>query len=158
MVHHSSFKVQYSVLAKVALIFLVAVSSCKPKEDVVFRQVRDIVLDASPDPILRANAVLYNPNKVKMKLRKADIEIFVNGTNAAHIDQNLQLAVPSEAEFIVPIEAKVNLKELGLLDTIFGMLGGKKMKVEFKGSISITYKGVPLKVPVSYQSEIKVKL
>jgi hypothetical protein len=47
---------------------------------------------------------------------------------------------------------------MGFLDTIFGIIGGKKMKIEYKGSISITYKGVPIKVPVKYQSEIRVRL
>jgi len=152
------FNNSQSLIASLFLVTILVTYSCKPKEDVVLKQVRDIVLDASPDPMLHANAVLYNPNIMKMNLRKFDVEIFVNGKNAAHIDQEMQFTVPSSAEFTVPLEARLNLKELGLLDTIFGMLGGKKMKVEYKGSISITYKGVPLKVPVSYQSEIRVKL
>jgi LEA14-like dessication related protein len=140
-------------------LLLLALSSCnQPKEDVVFRQVRNIVVEAEKEPMLRAQAVLYNPNDVKMKLRKIDIVIFVDGKNSAHIDQKIQLTVPAKDEFIVPLEAKLNLKEMGFLDTIFGIIGGKKMKIEYKGSISITYKGVPIKVPVKYQSEIRVRL
>jgi LEA14-like dessication related protein len=141
----------------IALICLLTISACKPKEDVVLRQVRDIVVDVNTEPFLKAQAVLYNPNNIKMKLRKIDVMIFVDGKNAAHINQEMKLPVPANDEFIVPLEAKLNLKELGLLDTIFGILGGKKMKIEYKGSINITYKSLPIKVPVNYKSEIKVK-
>jgi LEA14-like dessication related protein len=141
------------------VILLVSIGGCKPKEDVVLRQVRDIVIDESKgEPMLTANAVLYNPNDVKMKLRKIDVQILVNGKNSAHINQEMKVPVPAKSEFTVPLEAKLNLKEMGLLDTIFNIIGGKKMKVAYKGSINITYKGVPIKVPVDYQTEIRVKL
>lgn len=159
----SKFTIQNSQIsvANWAVLFslLILSAGCnKPKEDVVFRQVRNIVVEAETEPMLRAQAVLYNPNDVKMKLRKIDVVIFVDGKNSAHIDQKMQLTVPAKDEFIVPLEAKLNLKEGGLLDTVFGIIGGKKMKIEYKGSISITYKGVPIKVPVNYKSEIRVRL
>jgi LEA14-like dessication related protein len=135
------------------------VSSCKPAEDVQFRQVRNIEVEAvNNEPMLRAQAVLFNPNNVKMKLRRIDIEVFVDGKRAALINQQLALVVPANDEFVVPLEAKLNLKELGFFDTLFGVLGGKKMKVEYKGSIGITYKAIPIKVPVNYKSDIRVKL
>jgi LEA14-like dessication related protein len=137
---------------------LVALSCCKPKEEIVLKSVRDIVVDASTEPTLKANAILYNPNNIKIKLRKIAIDVYVNGKKSGRIDQELKLLIPAESEFKVPLEVKLNMKELGLLDTIFGMLGGKKLKVEYKGSISVTYKGLPIRVPVNHQSEVRFKL
>lgn len=156
-IHYLQFSCAKLTLLSMAFVFLNARCS-RPKEDVVLRQIRNIVVDAQKEPVLQAEAVLFNPNDIKMKLRKIDVMIFVDGKNSAHIDQQMQLAVPAKDEFIVPLEAKLNLKEMGLLDTIFGIIGGKKMKIEYKGSISITYKGVPVKVPVNYKTEIKVRL
>ena len=34
------------------------------------------------DPMLKANAIFYNPNNMRGKLKKIDIEIFVNGKKA----------------------------------------------------------------------------
>jgi len=143
------------VIFGIALIILSG--SCKPKEDVVLRNIRDIVVDADTEPTLRAQAILYNPNNIRMKLRKIDIDVYVDGKKSARIDQEHKLAIPAQAEFTVPLEVKLNLKELGLLDTIFGMIGGKKMKVQYKGSIRITYKGIPVKVPVDYTSEVRIR-
>jgi hypothetical protein len=152
-------QVPYSLFVGVFFTLLLLLSSCKPKEDVVLRQIRDVIVDAEPEPTLKAKAVLFNPNKMKMKLRKVNIEVFVDGKKSALIDQqDLNLDVPANGEFIVPLEAKLNLKEMGLLDTIFGILGGKKLNVQYKGFISITYKSIPIRVPVDYKNEVKIKL
>jgi len=158
MILNSVFQVSTVFKRLVLASSLLILFSCTPKEDVVLKQVRDIVVDANDEPMLHANAVLFNPNNLRMKLRKIDVEVLVNGKRAAIIDQNLQLKVPANDEFIVPLEAKLNLKELGMLDTILGVIGGKKIKVHYKGSISITYRGVPVKVPVDYQSEVRLRL
>jgi LEA14-like dessication related protein len=136
---------------------IVCLSGCGPKEDVVLKQVREIIVDGDTDPVLRAKAVLYNPNNMRMKLRKVNIDVLVNGKKAAIISQEMKVDVPANGEFIVPLEAKLDLKELGLLDTLLGMLGGRKMNVHYKGSISITYKTMPIKVPVNYKGEVKLR-
>lgn len=154
---HRLFNIRYSFPIHSLLILLIAISSCRPKEDVVFRQVRNIVVEADTEPTLHAQAVLYNPNKMRMKLRKINVDVFVNGKKAALVDQKLKTEIPAEAEFTVPLEVKLNMKELGLLDTILGVIGGKKYNLQFKGSISITYKGLPIKVPVDYKTEARLK-
>lgn len=141
----------------ILLVFLF-LASCAPKEKVELRRIKDIIVDVNTDPLLRANAVLYNPNKISMTLRKIDMEVFVDGKKAALIDQKLKTKVPARAEFIVPLEVKLNLKELGFFDTLRAVLGGKKMKVRYTGSIRFTYKGVPVTIPVDYQDEIRVRI
>lgn len=154
-----SFKFQISGFQH-CLLFVLSVlmtGSCKPKEDVVLKSVRDIVVDANTEPTLKANAILYNPNNIKIKLRKVKVDVYVNEKKTGVVDQELKMTIPATAEFSVPLEVKLNMKELGLLNTIFGMIGGKKLKVQYKGSISVTYKGLPLRIPVDYKSEVRLK-
>lgn len=140
-----------------ALGIAILLGSCKPKEDVQLRKIKDIVVDATTDPLLRANALLYNPNNIRMTVKKIDMEIFVDGKKAAVIDQRLKIKVPAKAEFTVPLEVKLNLKELGFLDTVLSMIGGKRMKIQYKGSIRLQYGGVPFTVPVDYKDEIQIR-
>ena len=140
------------------LLLLLLVGSCRPKEDIVLRNIRDIVVDVNTEPVLKAQAILYNPNNIRIKLRKIAIDVYVNGKKSGRVDQEPKMVIPAEAEFTIPLEVKLNMKELGLLDTIFGIIGGKKLKVEYKGSISVTYKGLPIRIPVNYQSEVRIKM
>jgi hypothetical protein len=106
--------------------------------------------------MLKANAIFYNPNNVRGRLKKIDIEIFVNGKKAASVDQLLKTSIPAAAEFTVPLEVKLALKEIGIMDTIFGMIGGKKFKIHYKGSLRLTYHGFPINVPVDYQDDVRL--
>ncbi|HEU5291523.1 MAG TPA: LEA type 2 family protein [Cyclobacteriaceae bacterium] len=162
MVQYSNFIIRHSSLVirhlALGLFVVFAFSSCKPKEDIVFRNVRDITVDVTTEPMLKAKAVLYNPNNVKIKLRKIVIDVYVDGKKTGIVDQKPKMVIPATAEFTVPLEVKLNMKELGLLDTIFSVIGGKKMKVRYKGSISVTYKGLPIRIPVDYESEVRIRL
>jgi LEA14-like dessication related protein len=140
------------------LVFLLVSQGCKPKEDVQLRQIKDVIVDATTDPLLKANAILYNPNNIRMMVKKIDMEVFVDGKKAAVIDQQMKLKVPARAEFTVPLEVKLNMKEIGLLDAVFAVIGGKKFQIHYKGTIRLQYKGVPFSVPVNHKEEIRIRL
>ena len=141
------------------LLLVVIVFSCVPKEQVVFKGVKNIALreGSGTDPELTADAYFYNPNNVKMKLKEINVDVLVNGKPSAQVRQNIKLAIPAQGDFQVPLVAKLSLKELGLLDTIFNLLGGKKYEVEYAGFIRVAVHGVTIKVPVKYKEEIKLK-
>jgi LEA14-like dessication related protein len=114
-------------------------------------------VDASSDPTLKANAVFFNPNKVRGKLKKIDIQIFVNGKKAASVDQKLKTVIPANAEFTVPVTVDLAIKELGLMDTLLGMIGGKTFEIHYKGSLRLSYHGVPINVPVDYKDDVRIR-
>jgi LEA14-like dessication related protein len=137
---------------------MVLLGACKrPKEDIVLRQIKDIVVDATSDPMLKANAIFYNPNSMRGKLRRINVDIFVNGKKAASVNQDLKTTIPANNEFSVPIEVKLAIKELGFMDTLLGMIGGKKFEVRYEGSLKLSYHGFPINVPVNYKDEVRVR-
>jgi LEA14-like dessication related protein len=132
--------------------------SCqKPDQDIVLRNIRDVVVDANTDPVLRANAIFFNPNNVKGRLKKIKVDIYVNGKKAGHVDQDLKTKIPSQSEFTVPLEVNLAIKELGFMDTVLGLLGGKKFEVRYEGFLKLTYHGFPIKVPVNYKDEVRIR-
>ncbi len=143
----------------VAAFLLIATFSCVPKEEVVFKGVKNISIetDQQNEPILQAEALFYNPNNVKMKLKEIYVDVLVNGKPSAQVRQNLKLSIPAQAEFSVPVSAQLSLKELGLLDTIVNLLGGKKYNIQYAGYVRIAVHGVTIKVPFTYQEELRLR-
>lgn len=139
------------------LILLLLAGCKKPDQDIVLRNIKDVVVDATTEPLLRANAIFFNPNNIRGRLKKIDIEIFVNGKKAAKVDQSLKMSIPAAAEFTVPLEVKLAMKELGFMDTILGMVGGKTFKIHYKGSLKLSYRGLPINVPVDFEDEVKLR-
>lgn len=141
-----------------AALLVVALSSCKPEEEIVLRQIKDVVVDATGGPKLKAQAVFYNPNSMRMKLRRINVDVFVDGKKAAQIDQSLKTVIPARGEFTVPLEVSLAMEDMGLLDTLLGMLGGRKLNIHYKGALKLNYHGMPLRVPVDYKDEVRIRL
>jgi LEA14-like dessication related protein len=134
-------------------------AGCAPKEAVQFRSVKNIVVDVGQgDPLVTGDALFYNPNKMRMKVKEINLEVLVDGKKAATVNDHPDLAVPAQAEFTVPVKAKLSLKELGLLDTLFSLLGGKKYELRYVGYIRVAVHGVTVKVPVNHRDEVKLRL
>lgn len=141
-----------------SVIILLLLFSCAPKEPVVFKGVKNITIDLSSNgkPELKGEALFYNPNKLKMKLKSVDIDITVDGNKSAEVKHPLNVIVPSQGDFSVPLTAQLTLKEGGILNTVFGLLGGKKYEVVFSGDIHMGVHGITIKVPVMQKQEIKL--
>lgn len=140
------------------IALFLALTSCLPKEDLQFKKVRNIMLTASgTTPLLKGDLVLFNPNDKRMKLKRLDLVIQLNGKEAGVVDQKLKQEIPANAEFTVPIEVTVSLKEIGLLDALSSILGGKKNTVRIVGKIRGSVNGFTVNVPVDYTEEIKIK-
>jgi len=135
----------------------ITISSCeKPDQDIELKMVRDVVADANTDPMLKAEAIFYNPNNVSGKLRHINVDIYVNGKKAGTVEKDYRIRIPAKGEFSVPLEVKLNMKELGTVQTLLGLIGGKKFDIEYLGKLGLTYHGLPVRVPVKYKSQIRV--
>jgi LEA14-like dessication related protein len=138
------------------VVFMISFGCQKPKEKIVLKNIKDVVVDATTEPTLKANAIFFNPNKMKGKLKEIDVDIFVNGKKAGEVDQDYNTVIPANDEFSVPIVVKLKMKELGFTETLLGMVGGKKFEVRYQGAIRFTYRGVPIKVPVDYKDDVRL--
>jgi LEA14-like dessication related protein len=139
------------------LLSILFIAGCqRPSEDIVLRQIKDVVADASSDPRLRAQAVFYNPNKMHGRLKHIDIEIFVNGKKAGVVKKDYKISIPEQGEFTVPLEVELNMKELGSFTTLLGMIGGKKFDIRYLGKLRLSYHGIPFKVPVDYKDQVRI--
>lgn len=143
----------------VRIIFLLAlmVGACAPKEDVQLRaiNIKEVRTGEDGNPVLFADVVFFNPNSGRMKVKKIDIDVFVDGKKAARVDQNLSLLIRGNSEFTIPLEAQLNFKEVGLLDTILSLFGGKEHEMRFEGKMKVSVRGFPVNVPVSYKEMLK---
>ena len=142
-----------SVLAIVLVLFAVG---CAPKEPVILRSIniKEVKTGSDGNPILFADVVFFNPNSTRMRLKRIDLDVTVDGNKSARVDQHLSALIKGNSEFTIPLEVQLNLKD-GLLDTILSLFGGKEHPISFNGSMKVTVRGFPVKVPVSYKDVLK---
>ncbi|MBX2911443.1 MAG: hypothetical protein M9954_00615 [Cyclobacteriaceae bacterium] len=142
------------------LLVAVCLAGCAPKDQVVMRAIENIELarGEGASPVLKADARFYNPNKMGMKLRAIKIDVFIDGKKSARVDQKLKTAIKPQQEFSLPLEVQLSIKDIGLVDALLGLFGGKKYQLHYKGHIRVTTRGVPLRIPVDYAREVKLRM
>ncbi len=145
---------------RVLMVLVVIVIGCAPKEQIRFRSVRNMVLEATLDgvPLLHGEAVFYNPNRLKMKLKEVKIEVFIDDEKSAETDKKYDLKIPAYDEFTIPIELRLTMRKEGLLGAVFNLLQGKKYTVHYLGHIRVHVHGVTVKIPIDYTDQLKVKI
>ena len=145
---------RYFAIFSVAFIF----SACTPKEQVVLKSVENLELVPGKgiDPILKGDAIFYNPNRMRMKLKEIEVDVFVDGIKSARVDQQLNTTIKSQADFTIPIEVQLSLEELGVLNTLLSLIGGKKYEIQYTGHVKVSSKGIPFNIPFNYKRTVKL--
>ncbi|MEJ0030113.1 MAG: LEA type 2 family protein [Bacteroidota bacterium] len=101
----------------ILLVFIVA-TSCLPKDSVQLRDVTNFSLALGESETLSGDAVFYNPNSSRMKLREVKIDVYLDGNKSAFVDQNTHVVAKPKSEFTIPVTLKladgVRIKDLAL--------------------------------------------
>ena len=139
---------------------LILITSCVPKDTVIFKDIKSIALDQTDleNAILNGEAVFYNPNSSRLRLREINVEVFVDGKKSAFVDQKLSALARPKSDFTVPLKINLSLKDFGLMDALSSLFGGKKYEIHFKGYLKAKVNGIPVRVPVDHKQEFKLKL
>lgn len=142
------------------LSMILVLSSCqKPEEEPEFKYVHNVKVKkiTGQEVLLNADAVFYNPNNMRMKLRGVDVDVFVEEKKVGEINQDIKTKIPAMDDFTVPFDATFNIKDVGGLNTLMSVLGGKKLLVRYKGHIKVTVNNLPFRVPVDYEDEVRFR-
>lgn len=105
---------------------------------------------------LKAEAVFNNPNRIGVQLTQTNLDVLVNQKNAAHVTQAYQVKVPAHSDFKVPVD--INITPAQLMADGWGFITGKKIKVRYKGSVTIRALRRNFNVPVDYEQEVDMSM
>jgi LEA14-like dessication related protein len=153
---YSTTKTRFYML--ICLLLTLFMGSCLPEKDIELRQIKSVVGDITDEPTLKADVIFFNPNPQKGILKRIEADVYVEGKKAARVDQQVKIKVPANGEFTIPIEIKINLKEQGVMNTLLSLIGAKKIKVRYKGHVKVIYRGLPVRVPIDREEEVRIRL
>jgi LEA14-like dessication related protein len=106
---------------------------------------------------LSGDAVFYNPNSSRMKLREVKIDVFLDGNKSAFVDQNTRVVAKGKSEFTIPVV--LNLMEgVKISDLMLNVLRGKKYQVRYVGYLKVNVNGFPVRIPIDHSEELKFSL
>lgn len=140
---------------------ILVLNGCKkPEEAPTFKNVGNFVVKEVVDgkALVTADVTFYNPNDVKMKLKKVDIDVWVKDKQVGEVNQTMNFRIPKKADFTVPLEATVDINKLGTLNSLLFALTSSKLPIQLKGEVRAKVHGLGFTAPIDYKDEVDVNL
>lgn len=145
-----------------SMLILVGLSSCHKPESPEFKYLDNVVvnLESLTSANLHAEAVLHNPNKNTITIKRADIDIIVDEKVIAVLEQDFDIKALGNADFMIPLDVKIKLRDLNLnsIGSALGLLGDNGQEIHYLGKIKVKAYGVPFSVKVDYKDNINLKI
>jgi LEA14-like dessication related protein len=140
-------------------VCVMMMNSCLPKEVVELKDIQNlaVVPGEGGKPVLQGDAVFFNPNKSRMKLKAIKVDVFVDEKKAAVADHDLDVIVKGQSEFTVPLKVQLQFEDIGLMDAIKSLFGGKTYHLHYVGSLRVNINGFPFRVPIDHREDFKLK-
>jgi LEA14-like dessication related protein len=140
-----------SFLAIILLIILA--TSCQAPKDLVYRDFRNLKVESLGfgSSKIKLDLVYYNPNNFGLQLAYTDLDIYVDSNYLGHSSQDYQISIPRLAEFTLPLQVDVDMKNIlkNALTTIFG----KEVWVKVTGTVKLGKANVFKTFPVTYEGK-----
>ncbi len=120
--------------------------SCKPSKDLIFQDLQGFSIKQTTPPSATVSVRMYNPNKYKLKLKKADVSVFINGNELGKMQVAGTPIAPAQDTFLLPVTISIDPK-YSLLNVMQWVMAGDiniKVTGTMKGGRSGIYKTVPV--------------
>jgi LEA14-like dessication related protein len=136
------------------LLFLglvILATSCQTPKELVYRDFKNVTVEKMgfASTTLKLELVYYNPNNFGLQLKYTDLDIFVDNNYLGHSSQDYQIIIPRLAEFTLPMQIEVDMKNL--LKNSLASLTGKEVMVKVTGTVKLGKANVFKTFPVSYE-------
>ena len=144
-------------IGTLSLILILLASSCRHPKELVYKDIQHFKLQNAgvQQSGVSLDIRMYNPNSYSMKLKNADVDVFINGTLLGKMCVNNQCSVPGLDTFLLPVTLNVDMKNV--LPNALQMFLKSDVDIKLAGTIRAGRRGIYLKVPVNYEGKQDIR-
>lgn len=137
----------------VIVICLFVMMSCAPPRALEYRtyhnlELRNLGFDHST---LYLELEYYNPNNFGMRLKKTDLDVYIDGTFLGHSASDTVIQIPRKSTFLLPIDFDVNMKNA--FKNAWNSIRGKEMVIKLSGKVLVGKGKLNISFPVEYETK-----
>ena len=106
---------------------------------------------ASGQMTLATTVKLYNPNPFNLRLKRAEVDVLINGKHAGHSLLDTTVFIPKRDTFFVPVAVQLDMK--GLFSNALSLLQSSTVNVALDGRVKVTKGMMTFNRPFHYESK-----
>ena len=132
---------------------LLILSACRQPKDLIYQNVQGFKLQkaGAAQTTLSMDIRLYNPNGYSLKLKKADVDVFLNDNHLGKMIVKGPYTITKLDTFVLPVILNVDLKNV--LPNVLQLVLNSEVDVKLSGTIKAGRHGVYLTVPINYEGK-----
>lgn len=140
-----------SGLSVAVLLFLAA--SCRQPQAPEYYGFQNLQLARGTDgqATLAATVKMYNSNPFNLHLKRAEVDVLINGKHAGHSLLDTTIFIPKKDTFFVPIALQIDMK--ALFSNALSLLQSSKVNVTLDGRVKVTKGMMTFNRPFHYEGK-----
>ena len=144
-------------IACFALLVMLFACSCGNHKDFVYKNIENFSLKQAGlnNTTLSMDVRMYNPNRRGMKLKKANVDVFLNGNSLGKLRVTDKFPVPGLDTFLLPVMLDVDIKKA--LPNALQLLMNSQVDIKLTGTIKAGRHGVYIRVPLNYEGKQDIR-
>ncbi|MFN8243185.1 MAG: LEA type 2 family protein [Ferruginibacter sp.] len=141
----------FPTLPGLLLLGAILATSCQAPKDLVYKDFKNLKLEdvGFGATTLKVDLLYYNPNNFSLQLKYTDLDIYIDNNYLGHSSQDYQITIPKRSDFTLPLEVKVDMKNL-IKNTLVTLLQ-KQVLVKMTGTVKLGKANVYKTFPVNYE-------
>ncbi len=143
------------IMKKVSYIalFILIISACRQPKDLVYQGIENFKLQkvGLAGTNMSIDIRMYNPNSYSLKLKKADVDVFINDTRVGKMTVDGKYTINRLDTFVLPVLLTVDMKNV--LPNALQLLFNSNVNVKLTGTIKAGRHGAFLSVPINYEGK-----
>ena len=133
-------KISKALYPTLLVLLILLACSCQSPKELVYRDFKN----------LKLGKLGFGASTLNLQLKSTDLDIFVDNTYLGHSSQDLQVNIPRLAEFTLPLQVELDMKNA--LKNVLPTLFGKEVVVKMTGKVKLGKANVYKSFTVNYES------
>lgn len=100
---------------------------------------------------LATKVKLYNPNPFHLQLKRAEVDVLINGKHAGHSLLDSTIFIPPRDTFFVPVSVQLDIRSL--FSNALSLLQGGQVNVALDGRVKVKKGLMTFNRPFHYESK-----
>lgn len=146
---------KYWLLVGVVIATLVSCAKPKDLEYVDFRNLK-VLKWGFKESTVGMDIEFYNPNRSKLQLKKADVDVYINNTYLGKSTLDSLVRIPARDTFLLPVTMRVETG--GALTNILRIVSDSSVLIRMEGNATFGKGGIFLNYPIKYEGQQRIKL
>ncbi len=138
-----------------ALLLAGIISSLKQPEFIEMKNLEVAQLGLK-ETIIKMDMVYYNPNRLNLKLKRAEIDIYLDDRYAGRSVVDTLIRIPREDTFSIPVRLKVEMTNI--LPNALSAFLYDELEIRLDGYLRLGKVGIFINVPIQQKSRQKLNL